>query len=61
MEKYDSYNSYINALEKRGTLPDGFRTAVVSLTFFPEERDIEKPLPMNLSLIMLDRPTEKFA
>lgn len=61
MEKYDSYNSYINALEKRGTLPDGFRTAVVPLTFFPEERDIEKPLPMNLSLIMLDRPTEKFA
>ena len=61
MESYSSYEEYINALEERGLLPEGFRTSVVPLTFFPEEREIDKPLPMNMSLIMLDRPTEKFA
>ncbi len=61
MELYNTYEEYIGALEERGALPEGFRTSVVPLTFFPEEREFDKPLPMNMSLIMLDRPTEKFA
>ncbi len=35
MEKYESYDAYIAALEKRGQLPEGFRTAVLPLSFFP--------------------------
>lgn len=61
MEKYESYDAYIAALEKRGQLPEGFKTAVIPLTFFPEERKLTTPLPMNMSLIMLDKPTTRFA
>ena len=61
MEKYESYDAYIAALEKRGQLPEGFKTAVLPLSFFPEERKLINPLPMNMSLIMLDKPTTRFA
>ena len=40
MEKYESYDAYMAALEKRGQLPEGFRTAVLPLSFFPEETRI---------------------
>ncbi|MBR4797488.1 MAG: bifunctional ornithine acetyltransferase/N-acetylglutamate synthase, partial [Spirochaetia bacterium] len=61
MEKYESYDAYMAALEKRGQLPEGFKTAVLPLSFFPEERKLINPLPMNMSLIMLDKPTTRFA
>lgn len=35
--------------------------AVTRLEFFPAERQLAKPLPMNLSLILADEPTELFA
>ncbi len=48
-------------LEKRGALPEGFKTAVLPLTFKPEERPVDKPLPMNLSMLCLDKATSVFA
>ncbi len=61
MEKYNSEQEYLAELEKRGALPDGFRTAVVPLLFKPEERPVDKPLPMNLSMLCLDKATSVFA
>ncbi len=60
MEKYKSEQEYITALEERGRLPEGFSTAVVPLVFSPGERPVDKPLPMNLSMVSLDKPTEVF-
>lgn len=60
METYKTEEEYIEALEKRGKLPEGFKTAVVSLSFFPEERPVDKPLPMRMSLLMLENPTPVF-
>ena len=61
MEKYNSEQEYLAELEKRGELPDGFKTAVVPLFFKPEERPVDKPLPMNLSMLCLDKATSVFA
>ncbi|MCL2792704.1 MAG: bifunctional glutamate N-acetyltransferase/amino-acid acetyltransferase ArgJ [Spirochaetaceae bacterium] len=60
LELYNSKEEYLKDLEKRGKLPEGFKTSVVSLEFFPAERPVEKPLPMKLSLLMLDKPTSVF-
>ena len=60
MEKYKSEQEYISVLEERGKLPEGFKTSVVSLSFNPGERPVDKPLPMNLSMISLDKSTEVF-
>ena len=60
MESYDSESAYLQALEARAVLPEGFKCAVHSLTFRPRERQAAAPLPMNLSLILLDRPTPDF-
>ncbi len=60
MEKYNTKEEYIIELEKRGKLPEGFKTAVLPLSFFPAERPVEKPLPMRMSLLMLDKPTSVF-
>ena len=61
MENYNSEQEYIEELERRGRLPEGFKTAVVSLSFKPEERPVDKPLPMNLSMLSLDKATTVFA
>jgi glutamate N-acetyltransferase/amino-acid N-acetyltransferase len=60
IELYNSKEEYLNALEKRGKLPEGFKTSVISLEFFPAERPVEKPLPMKMSLLMLDESTSVF-
>ena len=60
IESYNSKEEYLNDLEKRGKLPEGFKTSVISLEFFPAERPVEKPLPMRMSLLMLDEPTSVF-
>lgn len=60
-EIYSSKEEYEKELEERGVLPEGFKTAVIPFTFFPEERPVEKPLPMRMSLLMLDEPTSVFA
>jgi len=58
---YQSREDYLSDLEKRSTLPRGFRTATVDLTFRPVERPVPQPLPMRLNLLLLDEPTAAFA
>lgn len=59
--EYKNESEYLAALESQGTLPAGFRTSTVAFTFFPKERPVQKPLPMKLNLLLLDRPTASFA
>ena len=60
MESYSSESQYLEALAARSVLPRGFRVATKGITFFPRERESDTPLPMNLSLILLDEPTRDF-
>ncbi len=60
-ESFSSESDYLKELASRSALPDGFRCATTSLEFFPRERSIAKPLPMNLALILLDEPSTDFA
>jgi glutamate N-acetyltransferase/amino-acid N-acetyltransferase len=60
MDLHAAESAYLAALEARGELPAGFRTAVAPLAFRPRERAVAKPLPMNLTLILLDRATPEF-
>lgn len=60
-EVFQSREAYEEALRQRAVLPAGFRAGMVPLEFFPEERRVESPLPMNLSVIELEEPTESFA
>lgn len=60
MEIYNNREEYEKDVLERSGLPKGFKVSVVPLTFFPEEKKIEKPLPMNLSLILLDEKTDSF-
>ncbi len=61
METYSSESEYLAALAGRAALPRGFRCAVQPISFRPRERESAQPLPMNLALIQLDRPTSDFA
>ncbi|MBN2443317.1 MAG: bifunctional glutamate N-acetyltransferase/amino-acid acetyltransferase ArgJ [Spirochaetales bacterium] len=60
MEKYDSIKAYEIELKKRAVLPEGFKTAATSFTFFPRERPVKTPLKMNLSLLLADRDVTSF-
>ena len=60
MESYSSESEYLDALAARAALPLGFRAAVQEISFRPRERESDQPLKMNLSLILLDRPTADF-
>lgn len=61
VESYASEKEYLDALASRAALPEGFRAATVPLRFRPRERSVAEPLPMNLSLIALEEPTDGFA
>ena len=61
MESFTSESDYMRELEARSVLPEGFRCATSHLEFFPKERSVSKPLPMNLALILLDQPSRDFA
>ena len=61
METFSTEAAYLAALEARAALPEGFRVATASLAFRPAEREVARPLPMNLSLIVLERETAEFA
>ena len=61
MESYASQTEYLEALARRSELPRGFRAASVPLSFIPRERQVNDPLPMNLSLILMDDATTDFA
>jgi len=61
VESFSSESEYVKELEARSVLPEGFRCATASIEFLPGERSVSKPLPMNLALILLDRPSSDFA
>jgi len=61
MEAYTSAAEYLAALEGRAALPEGFRVSTASIAFRPVEREVPRPLAMNLSLILADRQTSEFA
>jgi len=60
MAPYTSLENYYGWLDEIGVLPEGFKVGTASLKFFPEERPVKDPLPMNLTLILADRPTRSF-
>ena len=61
METYTTRESYFEALLRRGTLPEGFRSATVPLTFFPREKTFSLPMRMNLTAILLEEATLSYA
>ncbi len=60
METYRSEKEYLDELEKRAIVPEGFLVSTGSLKFFPVERKVTDPLSMNLSLIVTEEPTPLF-
>jgi glutamate N-acetyltransferase/amino-acid N-acetyltransferase len=61
MESYSSQQEYLHCLESRSALPEGFLAATKGIRFSPKEREAAEPLPMNISLIVLDEETPDFA
>ncbi len=61
MNQYSSPESYLSDLEKRSLPPEGFQIGVTSFSFVPVERPDGPGAKMNLTAILLDRPTESFA
>lgn len=61
MASYASADEYLAEIESRAALPEGFRVSTASVTFRPAEREVPRPLAMNLALILLDRATSEFA
>jgi glutamate N-acetyltransferase / amino-acid N-acetyltransferase len=61
MESFTTEAAYLGALEQRAALPEGFRVATAAISFHPAERDVPRPLAMNLSLILLERESTEFA
>ncbi len=61
MTHFTSQEQYLRYLDSRGGLPEGFRVGTGELAFFPRERSLQTPLPMRLTLILLDEPSGDFA
>ena len=53
----EQYEAYLN---DQGNLPEGFRVATAGISFLPRERPVSSPLPMRMTLVLMDRPTENF-
>ena len=60
VERYDTSADYLAALEARGTLPLGFGVATAATAFEPPERP-GKELPLRVTLLLAERPTDAFA
>lgn len=61
MVKITSATEYRELLENRGALPEGFSTGFTQIKFSPAELGTEQLMAMNMSMILLDKPTEVFA
>lgn len=61
MKKISSATDYRELLESRGPLPDGFSTGFTQLKFIPAELGTDQQMGMNMSMILLDEPTDVFA
>jgi glutamate N-acetyltransferase / amino-acid N-acetyltransferase len=59
VDGFRSQSSYLDHLRSIGTLPEGFSVGITRFKFRPFE--VDKILPMNLTLIVLDEPTDSFA
>lgn len=57
--KFKSISDYIGHLKTVSTLPKGFSVGATRFMFSPME--VNKQLPMNLTIIKLDQPTDSFA
>jgi glutamate N-acetyltransferase / amino-acid N-acetyltransferase len=57
--KFTSVTEYINHLKTISALPKGFSVGTTRFMFRPAE--VDKMLPMNLTIIKLDEPTSSFA
>eukprot|EP01038_Epipyxis_sp_PR26KG_P010862 gene10862-14579_t len=55
---FSSSNEYITYLKSQSTIPQGFSIATSRFSFKPYE--VDKILPMNLTMIVLDKPTNSF-
>ncbi|MCY4375085.1 MAG: hypothetical protein OXC31_15090, partial [Spirochaetaceae bacterium] len=60
MERYDTSAGYMAALEARGALPPGFGVATAATAFEPPERP-GKELPLRVTMLLADEPTDSFA
>jgi len=56
---FPDQKSYLLHLQSIGRLPKGFSVGSTRFTFKPFE--VDKILPMNLTLLVLDEPTDSFA
>jgi len=61
MEEFRNKDEYLLELDKRGLLPEGFKTSSVQLKFSPQERETFQPMEMDLTLISINEPTDQFA
>ncbi len=61
MKQFHSASEYHEYLEGISTLPEGFKTAVHSLTFTPVERSEGPAAAMKMTAIVLEEPTASFA
>ncbi len=61
VNKISCATDYRKELESRGALPAGFSTGCTQLQFSPAELGTGKLMKMNLSLLLLDKPTDTFA
>ncbi|MBF9017833.1 MULTISPECIES: bifunctional ornithine acetyltransferase/N-acetylglutamate synthase [unclassified Oceanispirochaeta] len=60
MNRYHSEQQYLEELERNSALPEGFSIAVKSLNFIPEEKKDGPAAAMNMTAIVLDKPTPSF-
>ncbi|MCX7787453.1 MAG: bifunctional ornithine acetyltransferase/N-acetylglutamate synthase [Spirochaetes bacterium] len=60
MDIFSSKEHYLQYLEQISQVPDGFRIATLGIRFYPEEKPVLSPLPMNLVLIQGEQPIEAF-
>ncbi|MDA3852015.1 MAG: bifunctional ornithine acetyltransferase/N-acetylglutamate synthase, partial [Spirochaetaceae bacterium] len=61
MNKFSSNEEHEKFLKEQCIFPLGFSCSVQPLSFFPQEKKLEKPFPMNLTLITLDNASDSFA
>jgi len=59
MAGFSSEEDYLQVLNSRSKLPEGFSAATTTLDFTSTER--QQRLSMNLALILLDEPSSRFA
>jgi glutamate N-acetyltransferase / amino-acid N-acetyltransferase len=59
--EFGDSQSYLDYLESHAALPEGFQVSTARIAFTPAERPSLEPYRMNLSLILADEPTDRFA